>query len=243
MSDIAVLFVMAPPAGAGAVPGKPFNKIDNREVFMRTIELYAKRDQVQQRIVCVLPDDLERLSQKYSAHLAFQGVSVTAGGPDWFGAVARGLEKLKPEIKTVFIHDACRPAVPYTLLDTLETAVAQTGSAVPVSPIIGSLARVKDQLLGDTHESRSLFLVGSPQVFRRDILVHAYGRRNEIKVSPVDDAGLVRACGGQVATVVDWGLNIRVDTDDAVKLAGDALKHLPKPRSKVPFSPFEEAQW
>ncbi len=242
MSDIAVLFVIAAPPYPGGVAGKPFNKIDNREVFMRTIELYAKRDQVGQRIVCVLPDELERISQKYSAHLAFGGVSVTAGGPDWFGAVARGLEKLKPEIQTVFIHDACRPAIPYTLLDSLEAAVVQTGAAVPISPVCGSLSRIKGNQLAAPVDSQAVFSIGSPQVFRRDVLVAAYQRRAEFK-TPADDAALVRASGCAVATVVDWSLNIRVDSEDALKLAGDALKHLPKQRSNAPFSPFEEAQW
>ncbi len=243
MSDIAVIFVMVRPAYPNAAAGKPYNKIDNREVFMRTVELYAKRDQVKQRVVCVLPDEMQRINEKYSAHLAFAGVSVTAGGPDWFGAVARGLEKLKPEISTVFIHDACRPAIPYTLLDALEAAVITTGAAAPVSPVTGSLVRVKNNQISAAVDGNGIYAVGSPQIFRKDVLLEAYQRRAELKTAPADDAALVRACGATVTTVVDWSLNLRVDSEDAVKLATDAVKHLPKPRSTAAFTPFEEAQW
>src|SRR5437879_4365995 len=135
MANVAVIFVAVPPMGVAKSAQRPYAKVDNREVFMRTIELYTNRDQVTQRILCVSPDDMSLMQQKYSAHLGFQGVSVTAGGPDWFGAVGRGIEKLKPEIELVIVHDACRPAVPYPVLDALEAAAAKTGAAVPVLPL------------------------------------------------------------------------------------------------------------
>ncbi|MEI8195016.1 MAG: PDZ domain-containing protein, partial [Phycisphaerae bacterium] len=126
MSKLAVLFVaVAPPGSPGSNSGRVFTKIDGRELFMRTIEMYTPRDQVVQRILCVSVDDLQTIQSKYSAHLGFQGVSVAAGGPDWFGVVARGLEKLKPEIDTVMIHDAACPVVPFTVLDALEAAAAK----------------------------------------------------------------------------------------------------------------------
>src|SRR5271170_7265297 len=132
MAQTAVLIVLVNPPWDQNRSGKPMVKIDNREVFMRSVELYANRDSVQQRILCVLPDNLANIQQKYGAHLGFQGVSAAAGGPDWFGAVARGLEKLKPEIQRVFVHDACCPAVPYTMLDALEQAAEKAEAVVPI---------------------------------------------------------------------------------------------------------------
>ena len=75
---IAVLFPLVAPAFAGGA-ARPFAKIENREIFLRCIELYAKRDQVAQRIVIVAPDDLQVIQEKYASHLAFQGVNVAGG--------------------------------------------------------------------------------------------------------------------------------------------------------------------
>lgn len=240
---IGVLFVMATPVWAAKDSGKPFSKIDSREIFMRSIELYANRDQVQQRILCLLPDDLSRIQQKYGAHLAFQGVGTAAGGPDWFGAVQRGLEKLKPEIDTVIVHDACCPAVPYTVLDALEDALGKTGAAAAVVPLGGLAVRVQDGKLGQLVADKRLEILQSPQIFRRTILEAAYARRGSLGKDYVDDATLVKLCGTDVTSVSGWRLNIRIDHDELIKLGSDAIKHLPRPRSNAPVSPFDEAQW
>ncbi|MGC8624007.1 MAG: IspD/TarI family cytidylyltransferase [Phycisphaerae bacterium] len=240
---IGVLFVLAAPAWAAKDSGQPFSKIDGREIFMRTIELYANRDQAQQRILCVLPDDLERVQQKYGAHLAFQGVGVAVGGPDWFGATQRGCEKLKPEIDTIIVHDACCPAVPYTVLDALEEAVGKTGAAVPVVPVGGALVRTKNDTLESWISNSGMQLIQSPQIFSRSVLAQAYGRRTDLGVKYSDDAGLVKLTGTDVLTVPGWRLNIRIDHEELIKLGSDAIKHLPRARINTPVSPFDEAQW
>jgi len=113
---IAVIFpVVPPPFISRPTDGgsKAFSKIESREVFLRSVELYAKRDQVAQRLVIVAPDDLQIMQEKYASHLAFQGVSVAGGTSDWFGCVARALEKLEANVEAVIIHDPCCPVVPF----------------------------------------------------------------------------------------------------------------------------------
>lgn len=240
---IGVLFVMAAPGWATKPSGKPYSKIDGREIFMRTIEMYANRDQVQQRTLCILPDELSRIQEKYGAHLAFQGVGAAAGGPDWFGAVQRGLEKLKLNIDTIIIHDACCPAVPYTLLDALEEAVEKTGAAVPVVPVGGGTVHVSDGKLTQWISDKRLQLIQSPQIFSRAVLEGAYGKRSSLGGEFSDDAALVKMSGTDVKTVPGWRLNIRIDHEELIKLGSDAIKHLPRAKSNAPVSPFDEAQW
>lgn len=251
MPALAVIFVAVPPVFVPKTAARPFSKIESREVFMRTIELYANRDQIQQRVLAVHTDDLELIQQKYSAHLGFQGVQVTAAGPDWFGVVARGLEKLKPEIDTVIIHDACCPAVPYTLLDSLEAALAKAPAAalaVPVNSHLAQLTPISGGLnhLGASVDSSAYHEIQSPQIFSRALLTEAYAKRPSLSSAsqkPSDDASLLRLCGHDVALVPGSRYNLRIDSEESLRLAGDFLKHLPKPRPKGPLTPFGEAEW
>src|SRR4051812_8465462 len=99
---IAVIFPMVDPpfAAASGTKGRPFSKVESREIFLRCVELYTPRNQVVQRVIVVPPDDLQVMQERYSAHLGFQGVTVTAGGSEWFSCVNRGLEKLQEVEKT-----------------------------------------------------------------------------------------------------------------------------------------------
>lgn len=240
----AVLWIAVPPPCAPKTAMRAFAKVDNREVFMRSIEIYANRDEVSQRVLCVGTDDLQTIQSKFAAHLGFQGVNVTAGGPDWFSVVARGLEKLKPEINRVFIHDVCCPAVPYTVLDSLEKALDDGAeAAVPVVTISTHIAKVADNTLDASIESQTLHEIQSPQLFTREALQNAYGKLASAGGKALDDAALVRLTGGKVVAVPGSPYNVRIGSDELVKIGSDYLKHLPKPRKAGPLTPFDEAQW
>lgn len=233
----AVLFLAVPPAGAAK--GRYFSKLDGREVFMRTIELYANRDHITQHILVVPPDDLANVQSRYGAHLGFQGVSVAAGGPAWMAAIAAGLQKVKPEAAAVIIHDAARPAVPYMVLDALDEAIDTAPAAVPVLKVTGSFAQVTDGTLGDPIQTPALHDIQTPQIFLPDVLQAAVALND----GPDDLLQRVRSLGHTVVTVAGSPYNVRVDSVEMVKLGGDCLKHLSRPRAKGPANPFEEAQW
>lgn len=241
MAKVGLLVVLAAPVWAAKTGARPFAKVGEREAFMRVIEAYANRDDVVQRVCCVLPDDLATMQSKYAAHLAFQGVQVTAGGPDWFGAAERGLAKLKDEVEQVWVHDGCCPAVPYTMLDALAGAVEKTGAAAPVLAAGGHLAKVSGSELGASGETAGMHEVQSPQAFDRKVLVEAYAKRAGSKA--LDDASLVRLAGGKVTTIAGSRYNVRADSEESVRLLSDAIKHLPRPKPKGPMNPFGEAEW
>lgn len=249
--SIAVIFpVIAPPFAAKSA-GKPFVKVDNREVFLWTIELYTTRDNIAQRIVVVPPDDMITMQQRYSAHLGFQGVTVAGGGADWFSCVGQALEKLAAEVTTVIIHDACCPAVPYTLLDGLEEALAAAAAqpkgvvgVVPVLPSRTAFAGVGrgGKNLDEYVDMTAISEVQSPQIFVRKALEAAYAAREKAG-TVMDDAELVIASGGKVGMIPGTRFNQRIDSDEALRIAPDLIGRMPKPKSKTPLTPFDEAQW
>lgn len=245
---LAVLVIAVPPPTATG--SRAFSKIESRESFMRTLEIYTPRDQVTQRILCVSVDDLQLVQEKYAANLGFLGVNVATGGPDWFGVVSRGLEKLNGDIETVIIHDASRPAVPYTLIDDLEAAFAKpnTAGVIPVLPARGTFAtQNNDGTLGEFLDMSGSHDVQSPQIYKRSLLQAAYARRKSLETPPVDDSELLLHAGvlgkEKLRTIQGSFFNQRIENDDALRLAADLLSHLPKPRSKTPITPFDEAQW
>jgi 2-C-methyl-D-erythritol 4-phosphate cytidylyltransferase len=249
---VAVIFpVVSPPflARTPAAGGKAFAKVENREVFLRAVELYAKRDQVAQRLIVVVPDDLQTMREKFANQLAFQGVAVAGGTSDWFGCVARALEKLDAAVDTVIIHDPCCPAVPFPLSDALEEALGKIPDAAGVVPVLPTGSAFADaQLAGggggminEYVEMSQVFQVQSPQVFRREVLVDAYAKR--AGKTFVDDAELLLSAGHKIATVPGSRLNQRIDSEEMIRLAADLIERLPKPKPKTPLSAFEEDQW
>jgi 2-C-methyl-D-erythritol 4-phosphate cytidylyltransferase len=243
--SIAVIFPLVTPPFVGKSYSRAFARIDSREIFLRTIELYAPRNQVTQRLVVVQPDDLQTMQERFSAHLGFQGVTVAGGTSDWFGCVERGLARLDADIDLVIIHDPCCPAVPFTLLDAMEDTLAKSKDAagiVPVLPSRSAFADVEGSKITEYVDMSKVSEVQSPQLFRRKALEAAYAKRGTDPF--VDEAELVMtATAAKILTIGGSRFNQRIDNDEMVRLAKDLLEHTPKPKPKTPLNPFGEAEW
>jgi 2-C-methyl-D-erythritol 4-phosphate cytidylyltransferase len=83
--------------------------------------------------------------------------------------------------------------------------------------------------------------VQSPQLFRKAALVEAYAKKGS--ASFVDDAELVMHAGHRMVTVGGSRLNMRIDSDEMVRLGRDLIEHLPRAKAKTPLTPFGEAEW
>ena len=117
-------------------------------------------------------------------------------------SVRNGLEALAgggEDFATVLIHDAARPFLPAAVLDRLLAALRDAPAAVPVLPVVDTLARAEAGL-GDTVSREGLVRVQTPQAFRfADIL--AAHRAWPAGRDATDDAQIARAANLAVATV------------------------------------------
>src|SRR5437868_14053230 len=118
-ATFSVLVLTAPPPGLGSEGGGPFVKIDGREALLRSVELFLNRDNVKQIQLAILPDAIEEVKRKYGGHLGFSGVKLITGGPRWVDQIASAGPTIIAEATHVIVHDAARPAVPYSDIDAL----------------------------------------------------------------------------------------------------------------------------
>ena len=114
MAVFSVLLVTAAPPGQAAEAGGAFVKIDGREALLRSVELFLNRDNVKQVQVAVPSDALEEAKRKYGPHLSFSGVKLFGGGLEVDGADRGGGRADRADCTHVIVHDAARPAVPYS---------------------------------------------------------------------------------------------------------------------------------
>jgi 2-C-methyl-D-erythritol 4-phosphate cytidylyltransferase/2-C-methyl-D-erythritol 2,4-cyclodiphosphate synthase len=118
------------------------------------------------------------------------------GGAERQDSVLRGLETLE-DAEAVLIHDAARAFLPASVIDRLLNALEMSDGAVPVLPVVDTLARA-DGALGETVPREGLVRVQTPQAFRFEAILAAH---RAWVGSATDDAQVARAAGLSVATV------------------------------------------
>jgi len=235
--------VILPAAGKssrfGGKEKKPYVNLDNTAVWLRAANLFANRTDVVQTILIIAPDDRELVLRRYSANLMFLGVKVVDGGAERFQSVANALGQVKPEADFVAVHDAVRPCDPAALIEAVFAAAVKYGAAVPGLAVADTLKRVDNQMMVTQTVPRfGLWQAQTPQVFRKDWLVEAYGRTGALSKDVTDDAQLVEAAGHPVRVIPGSPFNLKITTHDDLKIASAFLKLREaedKPKASHPF--------
>lgn len=224
---------------------KPFANLDGRAVWLRTAEQFVTRDDVCQCLIVLAADDVEMFRRRYGANIAFMNIQIVEGGKERPDSVNNALQKLKDEVELVAIHDAVRPCITTELIDQVFASGARTGAAMLGMPITDTVKRASAAgQVEATLDRQGLWLAQTPQVFRRDWLVEAYGKRKPNQPF-TDDAQLIEAAGHPVYLVTGSTTNIKITTPEDVALAQAILQSRPKPKAARPIHPFadDEYKW
>ncbi len=224
---------------------KPFVNLDGRAVWLRTAELFVTRSDVVQCLIVVAPEDQELFRRRYSANLVFLNIQIVNGGKERFDSVANALAALNDDVEYVAIHDVVRPCLTNALIDAVFARAAHTGAAMLAVPVTDTIKRANAEAqVTETVSREGYWLAQTPQVFRRDWLVSAYGQRDKIKGPITDDAQLLEATGKTVHLVTGSPSNLKITAREDLALAEAILHSRPKPKPSGPAHPFaDEAQW
>ncbi|MGN3973224.1 bifunctional 2-C-methyl-D-erythritol 4-phosphate cytidylyltransferase/2-C-methyl-D-erythritol 2,4-cyclodiphosphate synthase [Tsuneonella sp. SYSU-LHT278] len=147
-------------------------------------------------VVVAIPEGADTLAAEALAGL---DVRFVTGGHTRQRSVARALEAVG-HADRVLIHDAARPGLAADVVERLLDALGTHPGAIPVLPVVDSIAVERDGIMADSADRAVLRRVQTPQAFRfADILAAHRSWTGE----PVagDDAQVLRAAGGSIAMV------------------------------------------
>jgi 2-C-methyl-D-erythritol 4-phosphate cytidylyltransferase/2-C-methyl-D-erythritol 2,4-cyclodiphosphate synthase len=181
-------------AGTG-VP-KQYRPLGGMPVLRRTALAFLSHPRVDLVRVVIHADD-EALYRDSVGDLALSAKVI--GGETRQDSVAKGLAAAGDAREgIVLIHDAARPFLPAAVIDRLLAALERSDAAVPVLPVVDTLAHAADGL-GAVVPRDDLVRVQTPQAFRLQAILDAHAAWSGDPAT--DDAQVARAAGLAVATV------------------------------------------
>ncbi|HEX4150276.1 MAG TPA: 2-C-methyl-D-erythritol 4-phosphate cytidylyltransferase [Pirellulales bacterium] len=218
---------------------KPFAPLASRAVWLHAAEKFLHRQDVKQVLIVVAPEDREYFDFKFSSNVAILGIEVVEGGKERADSIQNALARVKADIQFVAVHDAARPCIADEWITRVFEAAERSGAAILAVPVGATLKRVgPDQKITETVPRDGLWEAQTPQVFRRQLLLDAYARRQNFAAT--DDAQLVERLGQSVTVVAGSPINLKITTHEDLRLAEQALKAMPKPKFHGPAHPFAD---
>ncbi|TWT96017.1 2-C-methyl-D-erythritol 4-phosphate cytidylyltransferase [Botrimarina colliarenosi] len=234
MSKFAVLVLAAGRSSrfGDATDKKPFVTLDGRAVWMHSVERFVARTDVCQTIVVVSSEDREDFHRNFGANLLFMGADLCEGGAERADSVRAGLAKVSGDATHIAIHDAARPLVTVDEVDRVFAAAVETGAAILATPVTATLKRVADNRVTETAPRDGLWAAQTPQAFELGLFRRAVAAAEGAVVT--DDAQLIERLGEPVAIVEGSPQNLKITTQDDLKLAAAIFADKTRSAAKKP---------
>jgi 2-C-methyl-D-erythritol 4-phosphate cytidylyltransferase len=199
---------------------KQFLEIKKKPIIAHTLEKFRQSELIDS-IVIVVPKDWYRyatadLIVKYNISKVNQ---VVIGGATRQESVYNALKVLSEEISTVVIHDAVRPLIRLDLLNEVISKGIATGAAVLAVPVHDTLKKVSGSIIAHTLNRDSVWLVQTPQVFKKELIFNAYQQAFFNCITATDDSELIEYLGYPIHVVAGSLTNIKITTQEDLEFA------------------------
>jgi len=210
----------------GSIP-KQFLEIKHKPILAHTLEKFCQCELID-RIIIVAPKDwqqyiIENVIEKY--HILKVNI-IVSGGATRQESVYCALKVVNEQTSIVVIHDAVRPVVTADLLRKVINKGKETGAAVLAVPVHESLKKVSRKQVACSLNRDSVWLVQTPQVFKRDLILNAYQQAFFNCRTASDDSELVEYLDYPIHVVAGSRANIKITTPEDLKLAEILLGQL-----------------
>jgi 2-C-methyl-D-erythritol 4-phosphate cytidylyltransferase len=146
-------------------------------------------------------------------------IRIVPGGSDRRGSVYKGLMELPADCGWVMVHDGVRPFASAGLIRAVWKGARATGACIAAVPSTDTVKRACGGVVRETLSRDEIWLVQTPQVFRKRIIVDAYEKAVEAGWDGTDDASFVERNGGLVSVVKGERTNIKVTTREDLEWA------------------------
>ena len=198
---------VVPAGGYGTRMGnetpKQFLQLGDVPLLVHALRVFESSRTIAEIIVVVPHDTVTDCQNELLPRFALSKISkVIAGGARRQDSVWNGLQAVDARTEIVLVHDAVRPFVTDTMVESVIDGARTHGAAIVAIPLHDTVKRAApDGMIETTLDRQRLWLAQTPQAFRIELLREAHRSSRQAGVEATDDAFLVERVGHRVSIV------------------------------------------
>jgi len=199
---------------------KQFMLLEGSPILLHTIRKFVSSPWVSEIVVALRAEDMDWVRELLKKESFAKTVRLVAGGESRQQSVENALASLPPEAELVAVHDAVRPFIELDTLEKVFAEAAETGAAIVGIVPVDTVKQVQRNKVRATITRERLILTQTPQVFRHDLLKHAFAKAREDQFTGTDESSLVeRLEQVEVCVVPGSDRNIKITKPSDMDLA------------------------
>jgi len=197
----------------GGTKGKQFLSLAGIPVLARSLLNVAAVPEVEEIVVVVNADDIERTTEEIiPVYGSSKVVSVVEGGEWRQESVFRALRTLSPDMDIIVVHDGARPLATPGLFQRAIKAMKDSDceGIIAAIPMVDTVKEVEGGWIVRTPDRQLLWMVQTPQCFRSAALLDSHERAFREGVWATDDAALLERYRYRVRVVEGEVTNLKI---------------------------------
>lgn len=214
---------VVPAAGSGSRLGarrpKQFLRLGGIPLLVQTLRALARVRELDGIVVAAPPTDVLETRRLLQNHRIPGILAVVAGGAERQESVWLALQAVPDESELLVVHDAVRPFITPQLVRAVIAEARRYGAATCGLPVSETIKRVREGIVETTVEREGLWLVQTPQAFRRDLIWEAHEKAKRDGFWGTDDAVLVERLRLPVRMVPGLPENLKITTREDLSRA------------------------
>ena len=203
-----------PAAGSGTRMNVGFNKlflsICDKPVIAYTLDAFEDCDSISEIIIVANENEVEMIKEIVEDFNYQKVAKIVKGGATRQISVNNGISATPEDTEIIVIHDAARPLITnQEINDTIQGAIEHGIACSGVYPT-DTVKGIDNSFFSGTYDRDKLFLVRTPQTFKKEILLDVLKKSSEMNFEATDESTLAELCGYKVVAVEGKSTNIKL---------------------------------
>lgn len=217
-------------AGKGKRMERNYNKqyihLEGKPILAHTLKQFENHEKVDEIVIVVGQGEVEFCRETIAEKFNFSKVrTIVEGGAERYHSVHNGIKAVSEECEVVLIHDGARPFVTGEIINESIASANTYGCSIVGMPVKDTIKIINEEgFVKETPKREDLWLVQTPQAFKKELILQAHQKREKENRSVTDDAMLVEALGLKVKMIKGSYENIKITTPEDLEIGQGILK-------------------
>ena len=216
-------------AGKSRRMGEKINKVFlpllNNPMIYHTIKNFQDCSLIDEITIVAQKNYFNKINQIKKEYKFNKIKNVVEGGKERQDSVHNGLISIKnaKENDIVVVHNGSNPLVKEKEIIESINAAKQYGASVCCFPLKDTIKKIKNDFVEKTINRKNVYQVQTPQAIKYGLFMDSFRNVKKKKLKFTDDVSLVEALGKKVKIVDCSYENIKITTEDDLRIAEGIL--------------------
>jgi 2-C-methyl-D-erythritol 4-phosphate cytidylyltransferase len=210
MSITAIIVAAGSGTRLGARLPKAFIDLGGKPLFLHSLATFCLHRKINEVLLVVAEPMLQKAGELIAESSIETPVRCIAGGMERWQSVKNGAIAASGD--WLLVHDAARPFVTAAVIDAVIAKSPAFECVITATPETDTVRIRTNDVAGTVVDRSTLVRVGTPQLFKRSLLLEAFEKTSSLTSATTDEAILVQAMGKLVGLADGDPINFKITT-------------------------------